>query len=133
VTYPGVLNNCEQCHLPGTYDFSGSAYTANNGALMSQLLLSTAASGTVNSSISISPYVVAGSNYGGTDAANNLVTSPIAAACVACHDSTTARAHMAANGGSFYTPRSTAINNIEQCLLCHGTGKVADIKAVHMK
>ena len=25
--YPGVLKDCNQCHLPGTYDFSASQYT----------------------------------------------------------------------------------------------------------
>ncbi len=25
VTYPGVLSNCEQCHVPGSYDFANSA------------------------------------------------------------------------------------------------------------
>ncbi len=24
-TYPGVLSNCEQCHVPGSYDFANSA------------------------------------------------------------------------------------------------------------
>lgn len=27
IGYPGKLNNCEACHLPGTYDFSASQYT----------------------------------------------------------------------------------------------------------
>ena len=73
-----------------------------------------------------------------------LVTSPITAACVACHDSNLAKLHIAANGGVIAKPRSTVvtsvagaapivpINNTEQCLLCHGNGKVADIRAVHM-
>ena len=40
---------------------------------------------------------------------NNLVTSPITAVCSTCHDTTTAIAHMEANGGSFYDPRSAAV------------------------
>ena len=27
-TYPGVLNDCQMCHLPGTYDFSSTATTS---------------------------------------------------------------------------------------------------------
>lgn len=39
-------------------------------------------------------------------AATTLVTSPITAACVACHDAPATRDHMKINGGSFYAPRS---------------------------
>jgi hypothetical protein len=38
---------------------------------------------------------------------------------------------MVSNGGSIYEARSTALLKTEQCILCHGTGKVADIKAMH--
>ena len=72
-----------------------------------------------------------------------LVTSPITAACSACHDSTAAKAHFRGNGGSLAVPRSTVTTAVagvttvpiaqnEQCLLCHGDGKVADIRAMHM-
>jgi len=40
---------------------------------------------------------------------------------------------MEANGGSFYDPRSVAVTKSEQCLLCHASGRVADIKAMHAK
>ena len=94
-----------------------------------------------------SPYVTPGAAYGAgyatnfatasttpyTDAANTtLIHSPIAAACFGCHAGTTAQAHMRTNGGSIYAPRATALATTEACLVCHGTGKVADIKAVHM-
>jgi hypothetical protein len=39
---------------------------------------------------------------------------------------------MQGNGGAVYEQRSTALAKVEQCLICHGTGKTADIKAVHM-
>jgi OmcA/MtrC family decaheme c-type cytochrome len=52
VTYPGVLRDCEQCHLSGMYDFSSSAYnTANSttdaskGTVLDNLLYSDAATG----------------------------------------------------------------------------------------
>ena len=38
---------------------------------------------------------------------------------------------MEANGGSFYDARSAAVTRTEQCLVCHASGKVADIAAVH--
>jgi len=53
VTYPGVLNNCQQCHLPGTYDFSAAA----SDAALPNLLVSTVASGKYTKDISTSPYV----------------------------------------------------------------------------
>lgn len=133
VTYPGYLADCQQCHLPGTYDFSASQYTANDGALVDSLLFSVAASGTVVDNFAKSPYAPAGSYSG--DAV--LVTSPITAACIACHDSDAARYHMLGNGGTFYAPRSSVkdgagnVINTEQCLVCHAKGKIAPIGEVH--
>ncbi|HJV48186.1 MAG TPA: hypothetical protein VJ549_02820, partial [Geothrix sp.] len=68
-------------------------------------------------------------------AAGTLVTSPITGACAACHDTPAAVAHFRGNGGSFYAARTAAgvlPANVEQCMLCHGNGKTADIRAVHM-
>jgi OmcA/MtrC family decaheme c-type cytochrome len=131
VTYPlsgnnsGLLRNCEACHVAGYYDYSASAYTANGGALMNNLLFSTVATGTLasssTSSFAFSPYVTLDNAYGSgfsfssstgvsTPAAGTtLVTSPISAACFACHDSIVAKDHMKANGGSIYEKRSIAI------------------------
>jgi OmcA/MtrC family decaheme c-type cytochrome len=68
-------------------------------------------------------------------AASTLVQSPVTAVCVSCHDSAIARNHMKGNGGVFYTTRSTAlaINQSEQCLMCHGPGRIASIKDVHSR
>jgi hypothetical protein len=96
----------------------------------------------------LSPYVVAGTtNYGlgfsinnatgvSTEAAGTtLVTSPIATACLACHDSDFAIQHMElTGGGSIYRTRGTpnfALGKPEQCMFCHSTGAIKDIKAVH--
>ena len=149
VTFPGTLKNCETCHLPGTYDFSGSAYT---DALMNNQLYTTVASGATalnpSATTALSPYVTAGTIYGTgysynaatgavpatTEAAGTtLVSSPIATACFACHDTALDKAHMESNGGSIYQVRSTALAKAEQCLLCHGPGRVAAIKDMHSK
>ena len=72
-----------------------------------------------------------------------LVNSPIASACYACHDAPDARKHMISNGAWLNQPRASigtyaagvatvAPVNQEQCLVCHGSGALADIKAVHM-
>ena len=64
---------------------------------------------------------------------STLVTSPITAACVACHDDAASKAHMKGNGGSFYATRDVAAGNVEQCLLCHGPqpGAIAPIGPAH--
>jgi OmcA/MtrC family decaheme c-type cytochrome len=237
VTYPAVLNRCEMCHLPGTYDFS---LTSTTSALPS-MLPSTVAQGRYNSNpttnpagfFTISPYVAsdnltdygfgfATSNVGATlpdgmsgtqslggpivactpaspcicTAANpcsvdvsgpytvdnvpvtftqkigstttacsggttctcttaqpctgvvaacspttpcqaqgtTLVISPIAAACVACHDGTSALDHMQTNGASIWEPRSVALTKPqkEECLICHGPNRIASISLVHV-
>ena len=139
--YPGTLKNCEQCHLPGTYDFSAtaSAAAANAGTL----LYSTVGTGTYAASTSLPSDITVGQAYGAVysvtaatgvvteAAATTLVNSPIASACFSCHTTTTAKAHMQANGGSIYAPRSTALATQETCLVCHGPGRVAAIKDVH--
>jgi OmcA/MtrC family decaheme c-type cytochrome len=140
-TYPGVLNKCEMCHLPGTYDFSSSAaMTAYPNMLSSTVGQGTYAAGSVHS-----PYVAEATAYGVglsynalTGATANadpttLVVSPIVAACAGCHDSATAIDHMQTNGGSFYEPRATAFTKPQQeeCLLCHGPGRVAAIADRH--
>jgi OmcA/MtrC family decaheme c-type cytochrome len=139
VTYPGVLSQCETCHLAGTYDYSLST----SASAMDFRLYRTVATGNLAASISNSPYITTGVNYGtgysyniGTGvtveaAATTLVTSPTTTACLACHDSNDAVAHFRNNGGSVYAARSTALATTETCLICHGTGRLADIKAVH--
>jgi hypothetical protein len=62
-----------------------------------------------------------------------LVNSPTATACFACHDTDLARAHMEINGGSIYAPRAAALGTMETCMICHDTGRIADIKVMHAK
>jgi len=153
VEYPGRLNACESCHNPGMYDFSAAWYSEAN---MARRLTQTVATGTYNTlpladggipalAISISPYVVAdgGVNYGtgygynlGTQVVtqatpNTLVISPIANNCYGCHDSPIAEMHMEINGATIYGTRATQQATPEQCLICHGPGRVAAIKDVH--
>jgi OmcA/MtrC family decaheme c-type cytochrome len=163
VEFPGPLNNCTACHVPGDYDFSSAASIA----AVPNMLVSTAATGKFDNNpatnpsgwFTISPYVVADgvtdyglgfsttpqtvggvvvrtcSNAAPCDAQPaTLVKSPITAACSACHDSPVAVDHMQAMGGSFYAPRSVVFAPgaaKEQCLLCHGPGKLAAIADVH--
>ena len=159
VTYPGVLSDCQQCHLPGTNDFSATA----SASAVDSLLLTTVASGALAPSISTSPYVKTdGTDYGSAYSTSNitsgtykgvactatapcvctpaapceaagttLVNSPVTAVCSSCHDARTSVDHMKQMGGSFYEARSVATTKAEQCLICHGPGKAAAIALVH--
>ena len=151
IEFPGTLNTCTTCHLPNTFDFTSST---NLGAV-ANMQLTTVATGKYNSDptqnssfYTISPYVVADNvtDYGGgfsfnagtglttQAAATTLVLSPITGACASCHDTSIALDHMKANGGQFYSPRSTVLAPgapQEQCMICHGPGRVAAIGIVH--
>ena len=145
IGFPGILSQCETCHLPDTYDFKASA----SASALPNRQYRTVGQGTYSSAsasaFAFSPYVTQDLAYGsgfsfnaGTGvttaaAGTTLVISPIAAVCTACHDSDLAIAHMKSNGGSFYADRTTALATAEQCTLCHLSGKVADIKAMHAK
>lgn len=159
-TYPGVLNNCEACHIPGTYDF-GLSFNAGE---LPDLLWTTVATGTVPTPVNViltgtepipgvywSPFAAAfGSGYvfgsgfsynantGAATAAagTTLVNSPYVAACSNCHDSPLAISHMRTNGGTFYGSRASVtvggqFVRQEQCFLCHSAGKIADVRVVH--
>ena len=149
VTYPGVLNKCEQCHVAGSYDFSAAA----NAAALPNLLWTTDAKGnmlndaTTNptsiASIGLSPWVTSLGKGQIDYTADNLVTSPVTSSCFGCHDSKAAVAHMQLNGGTVYGSvsavsvsktgdRSMGFTKVESCMVCHASGKVADIKAAHM-
>ncbi|MFA5913600.1 MAG: OmcA/MtrC family decaheme c-type cytochrome [Burkholderiales bacterium] len=151
VTYPGILKNCETCHVAGSYDFSG---TANNAALPN-LLWNTEAKGDMSNptnaaSIGLSPWVTTLGKGQINYTSDNLVSSPIASACFGCHDSSLAVQHMQSNGGTLYalfssvvpagttrpaigTTSTMTFTKSEQCTLCHLAGKVADIKTMHAK
>ena len=153
VEFPGTLNLCTNCHVKDTYDFIGST----NMSQLANEPLTTVATGTYNSDplvnssyYTLSPYVIAdgvtsygvGFSYNAqtnvtTQAAGTTLTlSPITGACAACHDTPIALDHMTAAGGRFYTPRQTVLAPgapQEQCLICHGPGRIAPIGEVHQR
>jgi OmcA/MtrC family decaheme c-type cytochrome len=136
IRYPGVLARCQQCHLPGTYDFSNSASADAAGLGDDQIdkrLVRLTASGTLTAGFTLSPYVTAGVDYGANGAATNLVSSPTVTVCTACHDTSLAISHMEVNGGSFYRDRASALAKQEQCLVCHASGRLASITDVHAR
>jgi OmcA/MtrC family decaheme c-type cytochrome len=129
--------------LPKVGDAASS--TAGDTRLIASVKVATTGTETFDAlNLALSPFVTPGAAYGlgfawnsntglltNEAAGTTVVLSPISAACSGCHDSATAVAHMKANGGTVFGPRTTALANTEQCLICHGPGKTADIKAVH--
>ncbi len=137
IKYPGVLARCEQCHVPGSYDFSSTASADAAGLGADQTdkrLVRTTATGTlVAGSVGLSPWAPPAIDYGTQGASSNLVTSPTVTACSSCHDSSLAISHMEVNGGTFYKDRTTALGRTEQCFVCHAVGRTADIRASHAR
>lgn len=156
VEYPARLNACETCHNPGTYDLSGPWYTEENLARRTvqtvatgryDAVTPTADGGLPALAASVSPYVISDGSYdydGGYSyavatqqitpaAGSTLVISPIANNCFGCHDDPISKLHMETNGASIYEERIVAATKTEQCMVCHGPGRIAGIKAVHSK
>jgi len=108
VVYPGKLNNCEGCHLAGTY------YPVDPTAVMG----STVDAGLDRSILS-----------------DDTVISPNSSVCSSCHTSDLARNHMVQNGGDFNASKSETgaliSSGNETCQLCHGPGATADVKVMH--
>ncbi len=107
VVYPGRLNNCEGCHVAGSY------YPVEPGEILGT---------TVDANDPSTP----------TD---DVVVSPNTSVCSTCHTSTLAAEHMKQNGGDFAATKaadSTLISSgVETCALCHGPGRSADVAVVH--
>jgi hypothetical protein len=145
VTFPAILNVCTTCHLPGTFDFS----LDSTQSALPNMLSSTVGQGTYAAGTNHSPYVTEGTNYGAgftfnaltgviaQAAPTTLINSPIVAACSACHDGSAAIDHMQTNGGLYWQTNPARqippLTNTpgEQCLICHGPGRIVDIALVH--
>ena len=106
VQYPGDLANCLGCHVEASYALP----------LGDDVLATTFDTGADPA-----------------DPADDRVISPATAVCASCHDTNTARAHMTANGGSFDTTQQAIDSGavLEQCQICHGSGRVEDVRLAH--
>lgn len=138
IAFPNMLGNCEACHI------SQQSYTPDAvSALGAKALPSTHV--TRNAALAGGTQTAANVSAARRTVPNpeDLVVAPITAACVSCHDKPLAKAHMQANGaqlGAALTDpsftdmgveRSLRPSSTEQCLLCHGVGKVADVVTMH--
>jgi len=111
VRFPGILSDCSTCHLSGTYALSGRwEEPSQSGGILG----STVDTGALAS-----------------DASDDLKISPTAAVCSSCHDGSAARLHIETQGGLFSATQAAIGANFEQCSICHGPGRVFDVKLVH--
>lgn len=85
VTFPGILSNCETCHLSGTYGVE----------LPAGVLVTTDVTTDGLNLNSADVLAARGSVPNDTD----LINSPTASACAMCHDSYLAASHIGQNGG----------------------------------
>ena len=129
--FPGKLNNCETCHVAGTYSNVSANALASTYEAVDATYAAAIAGGTATPAMAKTALSTAN--------ADDIVTSPFAAACITCHDSVSAQAHVANNGGMIKVKRSVFQTNMatpgkgEACATCHGTGKTEDIAVKHKK
>ena len=118
VTFPGELNNCQTCHLPGTYD------SALPAGVMHTTDRTTDGTDVDGAAVAAARAAVPNST--------DLVSTPTAAACYSCHTNELARAHIEDNGGAIQAPRDTLLTgDVETCDVCHGAGRTVDVELVH--
>jgi OmcA/MtrC family decaheme c-type cytochrome len=113
VVFPGKLNDCSNCHAGTSYQLTGTWIAPTTGGILGSTV-STGASA--------------------TDPADNLRISPTAAVCSSCHDDAATKSHIQdAGSGGIFSATQAAINGAspEICSICHGSGKIFDVKVVH--
>jgi len=127
--FPGRLNNCETCHVAGTYSNVSASALASTYEAIDAAYAAAIAAGTATPALAKTALNTANND--------DTVTSPFAAACISCHDSVAAQSHVANNGGKIMVKRSvfqTAVatpGGGESCATCHGTGKAEDVAVKH--
>lgn len=127
--FPGIINNCETCHDAGKYA------SVPSGALASTYE-SINADYAANYGLTTATTAMALASYRQPNATDK-VTSPFAAACVSCHDSSAAQGHMKTNNARIQTARSVFAAAVatpgegEACVTCHGAGRDKDVTVVH--
>ena len=126
--FPGKLNNCETCHIGGTYssvplNALPATYETIDAAYDAGIAAGTAT--TVMAKNALSTTTANGTDH---------VTTPFAGACVSCHDSSATKSHIKLQGGQIQVNRNTTgLVASESCVTCHGPGRNDDPAIVHKK
>lgn len=108
--YPRALNECEACHLAGTWALPAAEGRAPS--ILQQLSCSEDPAADTDSYCTGAAWAVTGT----------LSLPPETAVCTSCHDQPYVAAHAQVN---------TASSGVETCTTCHGPGKSFDVKTVH--
>jgi OmcA/MtrC family decaheme c-type cytochrome len=107
VQFPGDLADCQECHGEEGY----------------QLPLPSTVLGTT---------IDTGADFESPD--DDIVITPAANACYACHETDVAKAHMEDIGGASFSTTQADIdagNVLETCEVCHASGRSFDVDLVH--
>ena len=102
VAWPGVGVNCNACHV-------NNSYKTDPGPLGAVVF----------------------KDVGVTDPNLWKVISPKAASCTACHDSSTAIAHVTSFGSASFGDKTQAVRPQETCDDCHASGGFKGVDIVH--
>jgi len=119
VTYPQNVANCETCHIPGSYNVARTTARAVSTHQGSDIRVWT----------------------------DDIASTPNAAVCGVCHDSTAARGHFESQAGQVDDLKCTIVgaecgavdgssgsglpNGQEACAVCHGTGSEFETALFH--
>jgi OmcA/MtrC family decaheme c-type cytochrome len=126
--FPGQLNNCETCHISGTYSSVPLNALPSTYEIVDAAYDAGIAAGTATTAQAKAALATTAAN--GTD----RVTTPFAGACVSCHDSAAAKAHIKLQGGGLQVNRNTpGLAASESCVTCHGPGKGEDPAIAHKR
>jgi OmcA/MtrC family decaheme c-type cytochrome len=137
IAFPGVLKNCETCHKPGTYASVPATALASTQEFRDAAYVTAALGGLTTPAIAKAALTQPNPD--------DVVATPFAAACVSCHDDALAKSHIGLNGGIIGSTVGAQVVATdtralmmskggpasETCSLCHGAGKIADVKVVH--
>jgi len=118
VRYPGILSNCNACHVGDSYRVNAPA-----GSLATTV---ETASGVLDGMQGLIEEAL-------HDPADDLNVSPEAAACESCHDSAEAKDHMELVGRGVFDRTQEEITSsvFEDCGGCHGPFEFIDVGTVH--
>ena len=115
VGYPGRLKNCEGCHLADTY------YPVDPALVLATTL----------DAATLDPEATSDRST----LTDDVAISPNTSVCSACHTSSVAAEHMRQNGGDFAAGKNDSgvliSSGVETCALCHGPGRIGDVKTLH--
>ena len=122
VTFPAETSNCLLCHDGDTYDLP----------LDDNVLMTTnRTTGVADGMDATTDDVVTARETLPND--TDWVITPFTSTCYFCHDSEESVSHMELNGGAIDKNRSVAVDSLETCVICHGSGSAHDMDKVHMQ